>query len=294
MKEERVKVKGLVSVIIPVHNGEKFIVDAIESVLSQTYDMKMIEIIIIDDCSTDDTMKVIEKYQFQSQEDNPKIIIIQQPINYGSAIARNIGLKMASGEYIAFLDCDDYYEPKKIQIQVELFENHQEKNDNVGLIYTSYLNHNLLTNKITNYVHPKKPNLLQDNHICLSTVMIKAEVLDKIGLFDPRTGGSCDWDLYVRTESAGYKRCYYDEPLLTYQVHDNNTALVRKNRATYELEKKHIILRKAYIRRGKSFNIWLIVIRTRIELSLSKNILINNRFTISILRYIYRILNKVF
>lgn len=105
------RVAGLVSVIMPSFNTEKYIKDAINSVLGQTY--KNIELIIVDDCSTDNSVDVIKKY------DDPKIKLIVNECNKGAAFSRNIALIESKGEWIAFLDSDDIWEPKKIEEQVK-------------------------------------------------------------------------------------------------------------------------------------------------------------------------------
>ena len=101
--------QALVSVIIPVFNGEKYIRCAIDSVLEQDY--KPIEIIVIDDGSSDATLEILRDL-------GNEISIYHQP-NKGSAAARNLGIRMAKGSYIAFLDADDYWFPGKISAQME-------------------------------------------------------------------------------------------------------------------------------------------------------------------------------
>lgn len=104
-----------VSVIIPVYNGEKYISDAIESIEDQTY--KNIEIIVIDDGSTDNTYNILKKYN------NIKYVY---QTNSGPAAARNHGIEISKGDFIAFLDCDDLYEKNKIEKQViELISNRE-------------------------------------------------------------------------------------------------------------------------------------------------------------------------
>ena len=93
----------LISVIIPVYNSEKYLERALDSVLNQTY--KDLEIIVVDDGSTDGSGKIIAKYQ----KKDPRIISIRQK-NSGQAAARNAGIRLAKGEFLAFLDGDDAYD----------------------------------------------------------------------------------------------------------------------------------------------------------------------------------------
>lgn len=119
------RISGLVSVIMPSFNTEKYIKYAIDSVLGQTY--KNIELIIVDDCSTDNSVDVIKKY------DDPKIKLIVNECNKGAAFSRNIALIESKGEWIAFLDSDDIWEPKKLEEQIKFM-----MDSNCWFSYTDY------------------------------------------------------------------------------------------------------------------------------------------------------------
>jgi glycosyltransferase involved in cell wall biosynthesis len=114
----------MVSVIIPTYNCEKYIVEAIQSVLKQTY--TNFEIIVIDDGSTDKTKEVLKQF------DNKITYIYQR--NSGSSKSRNIGISKAKGEYIAFLDADDRWKPFKLELQIKILEKLQE----VDMVFTNY------------------------------------------------------------------------------------------------------------------------------------------------------------
>lgn len=107
----------LVSVIVPNYNNEAFIAKCFDSLLKQTY--SNIEIIFVDDCSTDQSVKIVKSYQKLHQ----KINIIQNPVNMGVSVTRNIGLITATGKYVTTLDSDDEYLPKKIEQEVRVLEN---------------------------------------------------------------------------------------------------------------------------------------------------------------------------
>ena len=116
----------LVSVIIPVYNSEKYVEKAICSVIRQAYGN--IEIIVIDDGSTDRSSEIIKKLISQ----NSFIRYYQMEKNSGVAIARNTGIALAKGRYIAFLDSDDMWVPGKLKVQMKLFERYKG-----CLLYTS-------------------------------------------------------------------------------------------------------------------------------------------------------------
>ena len=105
-----------VSIIIPIYNVESYIIECLESVFSQTY--KDIEVIVVDDCGTDNSMLLVQ--QFVSTHDSSTFIIIHHDKNKGVSAARNTGIKAATGEYLYFLDSDDYLTPDCIESFVSL------------------------------------------------------------------------------------------------------------------------------------------------------------------------------
>ena len=145
------------SVIIPVYNGDKYIANGLDSLLNQTF--KDFEVICINDCSTDNSFKILKEYALK---DN-RIIIINNEKNLGAALTRNVGINRAKGEYIYFLDADDYIDEKYLECMVKKIE--QEKCDVV-------LNLSILNETNGNsfpYKHPSMPEINPDG-----------EYLDKI------------------------------------------------------------------------------------------------------------------
>lgn len=115
-KNNRTYIDGLVSVIMPSWNTARFIGESIESVLRQTY--KNLELIIVDDCSTDNTDEVVHSFS------DPRIRYFHNKKNFGAAITRNHALKVAKGEWIAFLDSDDIWLPDKLDAQISFMKQH--------------------------------------------------------------------------------------------------------------------------------------------------------------------------
>lgn len=113
---ERAYTDGLVSVIMPVYNAERFLEEALNSVLCQTY--KNIELVLVDDCSTDKSSQII----VGMQKKYPQIQYYLQETNMGAGAARNKALELARGRYVAFLDSDDIWLPDKIERQLALME----------------------------------------------------------------------------------------------------------------------------------------------------------------------------
>lgn len=113
---EKVYSEDVVSVIIPVYNAAKFLDRTLNSIFNQTY--KNIEIVLVDDCSSDNSKEIIESYQ----KDHPEIVYHLQETNQGAAVARNTALELAKGRYVAFLDSDDMWYPEKIEKQLNLLK----------------------------------------------------------------------------------------------------------------------------------------------------------------------------
>lgn len=207
----------LVSVVIPTYNRAKTIVKSINSILSQSY--SNIEIIVVDDCSSDNTHQVILD-EF-SQINN--LIYLKHEINKGGNAARNTGINIAKGELIAFLDSDDEWVDSKIEKQVHRII----KNKNCGLIYTACTNVDLITNKVVSYSYEEPSNnpfykLLCQNFIgTTSSILCKKKCLLDIGNFDESLPSCQDWDLYIRM-SQKYNIEYINEPLLKYYVHGDS------------------------------------------------------------------------
>lgn len=126
-------IDGLVSIIMPAYNAEKYISESIESVLAQTY--KNWELIVVDDCSKDGTIDVIKQYQMF---DN-RIKVISLTCNAGVANARNVGMELAKGRYIAFLDSDDLWIDIKLEEQIIFMRQNQ--------IYFSFSQYRRFTDK---------------------------------------------------------------------------------------------------------------------------------------------------
>jgi len=216
--------KPLVSVIIPCYNAEKFLSTTLQSVLKQTYDN--IEIIIVDDGSTDSTSQIVSNLIEQNPTD--KKIIFYRQANKGVSAARNLGIQMASGEIIAFLDSDDIWYPHKVITQLELLDAHSD----VVIVASNFdrlspYGKLLKTKKISKKIYYLDfQQLAVKNKIGTSTVMVRKEIFEKVGFFDESLRGPEDWDMWLRIAKVG-KIAYIDEPLAIYREHYE--SLSKKN-----------------------------------------------------------------
>ncbi len=209
-----------VSIIIPTYNRAWLLRKAIFSVLNQTY--RDFEIIVVDDASTDNTIDAINALN------SKKIKYIRHDVNKGEAGARNTGILNTNGQYIAFLDDDDEWLPKKLELQVDKFENSPQK---VGLIYTGIIRYYYKENKLirkTQTIPLHKGDvyhaLIKGNIIGTpSCVLIRRKCMEKIGLFDFAIAYGLDYDYWIRI-SKHFDFKYLAEPLVKYRVHENRLS----------------------------------------------------------------------
>lgn len=176
------------SVIIPAYNAEKFIAQAIQSCLTQTYPAH--EIIVVDDGSTDATVAVAASY-------TPAVRVLCLPQNSGVSIARNRGVEASTGDWIAFLDADDWFLPEKLEHQYRLARDRAE----AALIYTGF--RMIAPDGSTceaRFFPPGKlwPMLRYRNCLHLSSVVLRRSEFEAVGGFNPALRTAQDWDLWLR------------------------------------------------------------------------------------------------
>ena len=207
-----------VSIIIPTYNHARFISDSINSCLEQTY--PNIEIIVVDDGSTDNTQEVLEPYL-------SKIKYIKQK-NAGPAAARNQGIQAANGSYLLLLDSDDWLASEQIALQVAELEKRPE----YGLVYSAWKNVDETSKKVIGEVRPKiegdvlKALLLRELFFSPGAALIRKECFEKAGLFEERKEfmRSEDTEMWVRIAAANYCFAYLDEPLFFHRVVKNSLS----------------------------------------------------------------------
>ena len=193
-----------ISVIIPVYNGEKYLKDAIESVIFQS--LPPSEIIIIDDGSSDGTAKIVASY-------GDRLKYVYQE-NCGIPASRNRGVKMATGDYITFLDHDDRFLEQTLEIQYGVFQKYQTAEIVFGHAYLAY------PGKSESDVNSKElKKILQ---ILLGCTMMKRSVFDRVGFFDESMLMAEDIDLFLRTKEAGIPMAIHEDVVLYYQKHETN------------------------------------------------------------------------
>ena len=216
--------KPYFSIIIPTYNREKIIHKTIESVISQSYNNW--ELLVIDDGSKDNTKKVVNQYVVKDK----RIKYIYQN-NAERSVARNNGIKHASGNWICFLDSDDAFKKNHLESIHERIKVNQKEKKTISFYVTGQETINTMTGERTifNNKIPKKdiPYFFANGSVVPGRVWISRKILDK-HKFDESIVIVEDTDLWFRL-SCHYQCEYIDEPTFTYYVHDNNSINIRNN-----------------------------------------------------------------
>lgn len=213
----------LVSVIMPVYNGACYLSDAISSVLEQTY--SNLELVVIDDCSTDNSQEAIEKFSYDE-----RVKYLKTAENQGVSGARNIGIVRCQGELVAFLDQDDCWLPRKLELQVSCME----KCPDIALVHANValmdesgkmerryeaLGESQFENDDASlrcgFVFD---SLFVSNEIQVLTVLIRRSALEAVGNFDERLSGVDDYELWLRV-AREFSICHMNTILAKYIIH---------------------------------------------------------------------------
>ncbi|MDM0469396.1 glycosyl transferase [Clostridium perfringens] len=201
--------KEKISIITASYNAERFIKNTIESVLKQTY--QNWEMIIIDDCSSDNTESIVNRYV----ELDKRIKFYKLEKNSGAAIARNLGINKANGEFIAFLDSDDLWDENKLEKQIEFM-----KERKIGFSFTGYRlmkeNGELLNKEIMVPEKVDYNSLLKNTIIGCLTVMIDKRIIGEFKMPELRAGqDTATWLSILRKGNIAYG---YNEILASYRL----------------------------------------------------------------------------
>lgn len=208
-------INDLISVIIPTYNHAHFLGDAIQSALRQSY--RTLEVIVIDDGSTDHTRAVVESF-------GERVRYLWQE-NRGLSSARNRGILAARGEYIALLDADDFWEP----IYLESVHRVLSRQPALGAVYTGLHFVNSKGERLPQRCVTTVPSdqlydrLLGGEFFAPSAVLIRRSCFTVVGLFDETLRASEDWDMWLRVAQV-YGFAGIDQPLLNYRVHSHNMS----------------------------------------------------------------------
>ena len=227
-------IEGLISVIIPTYNAAKYIEETLQSVINQTYNN--IEIIVVDDGSTDQTEAILQSYK------DPRLVYIKQANSGGPAKPRNTGIAASKGEYIAIFDSDDLMTPNKLSIELEALKrtpnsafccSNYSMIDDKGCLITADL---WETNKAYQKLNKTRKDsfgnilfrpgeivnsILLHNFIASSSMLIRKNVFQSLGGFDETLQNTDDYDMWLRM-SPLYSCICVPQALHHYRVREGN------------------------------------------------------------------------
>lgn len=233
----------LVSVVIPTHNRAAVIGRAIRSALAQTY--ANLEIVVVDDNSSDGTADVLERIK------DPRVKVVRCRAG-SAAAARNAGIAQARGQFVAFLDSDDSWDSRKIELQLERFRNGP---DDLAAVYTGIRTTHpdgMMTETLPEYAGRIYEVLCWRNKVGgASTMMVKRAVLKEVGAFDTRLPACEDWDLWTRIAKK-YRIEFVRSPFVHYYA-DGLDRLSHRSRAVFIAN--HLIFRRLNGRRPRLRNL---------------------------------------
>jgi glycosyltransferase involved in cell wall biosynthesis len=199
-----------VSVVMATYNMGRFLGEAIDSVIGQDY--RPLELIVVDDGSTDNTGEVLERYVAR-----PEVRIVRQA-NGGQTVAKNRGLQEASGDYVGFCDADNVWLPGKIARQLPLFD----RDGRVGVVYGECelidgAGASVPHHPMTRYEGRITRQLVLDNFVTFNTALVTRRAIDMAGGFNRKLRMAIDYDLWLRI-STQFEFRFLPEPLAKYRV----------------------------------------------------------------------------
>jgi glycosyltransferase involved in cell wall biosynthesis len=196
----------LVSVIVPVYNGERHLREALDSILVQAY--RPLEVLVVDDGSTDGSASIIRSYSGLHRFHQS---------NAGVAAARNLALERSRGELVAFLDQDDQWAPHKLRVQYAFLAAHPE----VDYVFAH----------MQNILQGERPAWLPERHVQWpkpginpGTLLARRPAFDRVGVFDPSYVNGSDTDWHIRAVNLGLTHAVMPDVLLLRCVHEENES----------------------------------------------------------------------
>ncbi len=243
----------LISIVVPTYNRAQLIAEALDSIVSQSY--RPLEIIVVDDGSTDETEDVLRRWGDLNEKENDLALhTIYQP-NQGGNVARNRGIAEARGRYIAFLDSDDRWHPSKLGKQLAVFVGDQ----GIGGVYCGVQHVDLETGRITEPARRSYPQgnildqmLIKDVTAPTSTYVVRREVFEKVGTFDVELQARQDWDMWIRLAADCEIGCVA-RALVDYREHPGPRTATDPDREINAY--KRIMQKYASLRAGRSLTV---------------------------------------
>lgn len=221
------------SVVIPVYNGAPFVELAVKSIYDQTFLPEDFEIILVEDGSSDNSYEVCQSLTAQ----HPEIKMLSHEVNKGVASARNLGIQIAGGDYLAMLDQDDTWHPNKLERQFQVFQD----DPSVELVLGLQEFHLVGRDNFPRWFKPAWADAPQPGYVFGCMLALKSTFL-RVGLLDESLRyGSDDVDWFGRAKSLGVREVLLPEVLLMRKIHGSNTSSQTK---PFNAELLQVIRRK--------------------------------------------------
>lgn len=232
-----------VSVLMPSFNYQRYLPAAISSVLSQSY--SDLELIITDDCSTDGSREILEQWRRLDS----RVIPVLHDVNHGLAVARNSGLAVSSGQFVALCDADDLWLPDKLKTQMDCFKHQPE----LGVVYSDSAiidgDGKLTGQRFSSLFHRKgqitSGNLFEElcerNFLCVPTVILRREAMSYAGGFEENLRSLEDWVCWIKI-SRKHSFHYVDDTLVYYRIHGAGLSSNSKGMASNRVKALQFLL----------------------------------------------------
>ena len=224
----------LISVIVPAYNSEKYIAEALQSVLDQNY--KPMEIIVVDDGSTDKTTDIVAGFESQVE-----YVYME---NSGPGAARNRGLELAAGDIVGFIDADDLWDKNKLKLQLPFLL--EDSSIDIVLGALQRFGHTPIFDNKKNFEIQYGPETCYS----FGTALMRKSIFDKIGKLEPEMRLAEDTDWFLRARDLDINIFLHDDVVLHYRMHKTNLSSKREVGNSYLLN----ALQKSIYRRRKKGN----------------------------------------
>ena len=236
----------ILSVIVPCFNNSSTVLETIDSVYTQSY--QMFEVIFVNDGSTDDSLELVSSFKKQYSKDN--LFILNQE-NKGTPTARNQGAAVAKGKYLLFLDADDKIHATYLEKAIRLLDN----DDSLNIVYceAEYFDRINKKWKLPNY---SKAGILLENSIFASAI-IRKKIFDEVGQFDEKLDYNEDWDLWIRITSLIEEKSVFKikETLFYYRKSRSENSMTDNRNKKEEKARLQIYLKHYDLYKQNGFDI---------------------------------------
>ena len=216
-----------VSIIIPIYNVEKYVAECLNSVISQTYDHSKIECILVDDCTPDNSMVIVNEI-IRKYNGEMTFVICRHEHNQGVSAVRNTGIEVATGEYIYFIDSDDYVYPNSLELLISAAKKYSHPDMVVGNYYDEFHNHNNFKfNKVVEIKYIDMMSIGKTLKLTPWNMLIKRTIFIETGL--RFSVGRYFEDVIMNYQLYSYINNAIIIPECTYFYRDNLNGIMRKS-----------------------------------------------------------------